>query len=236
MSSEFEKLAEELELLAKAKGETADTVAASAEEAGIDPEDYAEAPVGADGGEGGDGGEDAGADVDADGGGADGEDAGADSEDDEVLGKSFEIETADGGRARAYDATALIKSLNERLVEVEAERAEEAERREHLGKSLELMTSLLKSQGEQINALSSQIESLRGEGRGRKAVLTVTEKPEPAMAKSQPEGIPASEFMAKALDAQRGGRISSRDVSIAEASLNRGVQVPEHIVRRVMGN
>lgn len=225
MSSEFEKLASDLETLAKASGETDKKIAATAEAAGVNPDDYKED----DGAASGD------AKVADDKNGCDSKrDEDCDDED-EMLGKSFSIKTAEGENVRAYDATALIKSLTERLGALESADAEERERREHLGKSLELMTSLIKSQSEQIAALTEKVSALGAEGRGRKAVLSVTEKPTP-LAKSEQDGIPASDFMAKAIAAQQQGRITAMDVSIAESALNRGMAVPERIVTRVMGN
>jgi hypothetical protein len=85
--------------------------------------------------------------------------------------------------------------------------------------------------------MSDRITKLSGEGRGRKAVLSVVEKPAPGastMAKSEPTGMSPDVFFAKALDAQKLGRISGTEIAIAEASLNRGEAIPAHIVQRVV--
>ena len=221
MSSEFEKLASELETLAKAQPATEeDKVLAAAKDAGVNTDEIGDAGDGADAGAASDG------DGDED-----------DGDEDGVLGKSFQVMGGSGSPVKAYDATALIKSLVARLDVAESELADVAERREHLGKSLGLITDLIKSQSEQIDALKKAVVELGGQGRGRQAVLTVTEKPAPAMAKSvQEEGLSGKDFMAKAMDAQRAGRISGHEVSVAEGSLNRGIAVPAHIVSRVMGN
>ncbi|MDR2875423.1 MAG: hypothetical protein LBV44_05785 [Methylobacillus sp.] len=50
--------------------------------------------------------------------------------------------------------------------------------------------------------------------------------------KSKPN---ATDFMVKALDAQKAGRITGGDVARAEAYINRGMQVPAKIVRAVNG-
>lgn len=226
MSSEFEKLASELETLAKAQAPTEeDKVLAAAKDAGVDTDQVGDAS--------GDANPDAAADAAGDH-GADGDG----DDDDEVLGKSFDVVGRDGAPVKAYDATDLIKSLNERIGGLEAGLEDVSERREHLGKSLGFITDLLKSQAEQIVSLQKAIDDMGSQGRGRKAMLTVTEKPDTTtMAKSvQDEGLSGKEFMAKAMDAQKSGRISGHEVSVAEGSLNRGIPVPAHIVSRVMGN
>lgn len=226
MSSEFEKLAAELEVLAKAQPATEeDKVLAAAKDAGVDTEQVGETAE-----------ED---DSAADAAGVSGPDGDGDADDqeDEVLGKSFQVVGSDGAPVKAYDATDLIKSLNERIGGLEAEKETEAERREHLGKSLESIADLLKSQSERIDTLQKAMVNMSKQGFGRKAVLTVTEKPDTTMAKSvQSDGVDGNEFMAKAMGALKSGRISAMEVSIAEGSLNRGIPIREDIVSRVMGN
>lgn len=145
---------------------------------------------------------------------------------DNPMAKSFEVTLADGTKVQAQDGTELVKALHERIDSTETTMA----------KALETAIGLIKSQGEQIAALGGKVKALSGEGKGRKAVLTVTEKPAAGglLAKSQePEGITPEQFMAKALDAQKLGRLTGLEVSVAEAHLNRGQQVPAEIVRKV---
>lgn len=143
------------------------------------------------------------------------------------MAKSFEVTLADGTKVQAQDGTELVKALQERIDSTETVMA----------KALETAVSLIKSQGEQIAALGGKIKALSSEGKGRKAVLTVAEKPTVGggtMAKSQQaDGITPEEFMAKALDAQKMGRLTGLEVAVAEASLNRGQGVPAEIVRKV---
>ena len=80
--------------------------------------------------------------------------------------------------------------------------------------------------------------TLAGEGRGRKTVVSVSEKPVAGatMAKSQgaADGLSANEFMAKALAAQASGRLTGLDVARAESALNKGLPVPQDVVNRVI--
>lgn len=164
----------------------------------------------------------------AEGGGqVEGEEKGDGGEGADPMAKSFEVTLADGTKVQAQDGTALVKALQDRLEATETTMA----------KALETAIGLIKSQGEQLVALKGKVASLSSEGKGRKAVLTVTSKPSAAgetMAKSQQtEGVTPEEFMAKALDAQKLGRLTGLEVSVAEAHLNRGQQVPAEIVRKV---
>lgn len=228
MSSEFEKLAAELEMLAKAQPTTEDDkVLAAAKDAGVDTNQVGEVAETS---------KDKKAAKDA---GFEDEDEGDgdDDDEDEVLGKSFQVTGGDGQHIKAYDATDLIKSLNDRVFGLESVIGEDADRREHLGKSLEMISDLIKSQAEQIETLQQAMVNMSKQGVGRKAVLSVNEKPETTMTKSvQAEGMDGKEFMAKAMSAMKSGRISAMDVSIAEGSLNRGIAVRADIVSRVMGN
>lgn len=156
----------------------------------------------------------------------DGEGAGdGDGDEGKTMSKSFEVTLPDGSKVQAQDGTALVKALQDRIEGTETVMA----------KALEAAVGLIKSQGEQIAALSSKVKALSSEGKGRKAVLTVVEKPSATLAKSTAdEGMKPEEFMAKALDAQKLGRITGIEVATAEAYLNRGQPVPASIIERVV--
>lgn len=142
------------------------------------------------------------------------------------MAKSFEVTLADGTKVQAQDGTALVKALQDRVEATEGV----------LAKALETAVDMLKSQGARLAAAEAVIAKMSSEGKGRKAVLTVVEKPSAtSMAKSQAEeGMKPEEFMAKALDAQKLGRITGMDVAVAEANLNRGQEVPADIIKRVL--
>jgi len=150
----------------------------------------------------------------------------------EPIAKSFRILMEDGSEAEAIDGTELVKSLQDRVVVAETALATNAEQ---MLKALNATTELIKSQGEAIAALRGEIARLGNEGRGRKAIVTLADKPALAdMNKSDKPGLPAAEFMSKALAAQAAGRITGLEVSIAEGSLNKGTAVPAHIVNKVL--
>lgn len=217
MSGDFDKLMGELSLLAADQGEMAkalpaddgkdeDKIQAAAAEGGLD----AGAAGAGEGGEGAAG---------------EGEGEGA-----APMAKSFKLTLEDGTEIEAQDGAEMVKALGDRLTTTEA----------NMAKALGSAIDLIKGQADMMKSMQTQMAKLAGEGRGRKAVLSVVEKPAPGaaattMAKSlAPEGVSPDVFFAKALDAQKAGRISGTDIAVAEASINRGEQVPAHIVQRVM--
>lgn len=157
--------------------------------------------------------------------GAAGADNGMAADDGKPMAKAFEVTLADGTKVQAQDGTALVKALQERVDATETVMA----------KALETAVGLIKAQGDRIEALQGKVKALGNEGKGRKAVVSVVEKPAVGgMAKSEQDGMKPEEFMAKALDAQKLGRLTGLQVSIAEANLNRGQPVPAEIIASVL--
>ena len=142
------------------------------------------------------------------------------------MAKSFKLTLEDGTEIEAQDGAEMVKSLQARIDKNE----------EDMAKALGSAVDLIKGQASMIKSLTERVAKLAGEGRGRKTVLSVIEKPEPekTLAKSEPQGMSPEMFFAKALDAQKDGRISGTDIAIAEASLNRGEAIPNHIIQRVV--
>lgn len=148
--------------------------------------------------------------------------------DEAPMGKSFRVKLADGTEVEAQDGTELVKALQDRVEATEGSMA----------KALHAAVGLIKSQGEQLKALHAKVAAIGGEGRGRKSTLTVAEKPaagEAALAKSQAqEGMTGAEFLTKAHDSMKAGRISGHELMDAEAHINRNLPPPEAIVRKVL--
>jgi hypothetical protein len=170
-------------------------------------------------------------------GGSDGEDgeggapaAGDGDADDKPMAKSFTLTLEDGTTVEAQDGAELVKALSDRI---DGEQAKTAE----MAKALEATVNLAKGFLPLIKSMQDQITKLSGEGRGRKAQLSITEKPAAGaqvMAKSEPVGMNHEQFFAKALTAQKEGRLSGVDIAVAEACLNRGEAIPPSIVARVV--
>lgn len=153
---------------------------------------------------------------------------GGDADDKNPMAKSMTAQGADGEEIEVVDATEMLKSLQSDLTEQGGV----------LAKALETMTSVAQKQGALIKSLQTEVRALAGQGRGRKAVISVSEKPMPGetMAKSHQDDAPKltrEQFMAKCLDAQKAHKITGLDVSRAEIAINNGVPVPADIVSRV---
>lgn len=165
---------------------------------------------------------------------ADGQGDPADSEvdaDGKPLTKSLTVTLADGSVVEAEDGTELVKSLIERLDGTETVMA----------KALGAAVDLIKKQGDALTATNTLVKSLQDkvtalstQPAGRKTVLTVHEKMAPVLAKSEPQGIDEKEFMAKAMIAMAAGKINGLEVSTAETCINRGQEIPGHIITRVL--
>ena len=220
--SQYEKLLEELETMAKAMpGDDAaddDKIAAAAANANPDADGDGENDVTGD-------------DLNPEGLGDEGKgegEGGGDGDDKETMGKSFALKLEDGTELEAIDGTELVKSLMARVESNEGT----------VMKALGTAVDLLGKQGNTIKSLQDEVKKLAGEGRGRKTVVSVSEKPVAGatMAKSQgaADGLSANEFMAKALAAQASGRLTGLDVARAESALNKGLPVPQDVVNRVI--
>lgn len=221
----FEKLLSDLDELQKLqKSAPADDQLDAEGEGAADVSD--DADIAAAAAEGAEAGDHAEPDADDFGGEPDGD------ADDEPLGKSFRFTLEDGQEVEAVDGTELVKSLMARF---DAFGSTVAQKEEAMTKALGAAVDLIKSQGEAIATLQTEVKRLASEGRGRKAVVSVAEKPAAGtMMKSEPAGISGEEFMAKALSAQKVGRITALEVSKAEGYLLKGLAVPADIVNRVL--
>lgn len=152
--------------------------------------------------------------------------------DDEVEGegapmsKSFEVTLADGTKLVAQDGTEMVKALGERIDATEGEMA----------KALGATVALVKQQGVLIKSLTEQVKKLGGEGRGRKAVLTLSErKPtEETLAKGNQDGLTADQFMVKAHAAFEARKLSGQELNTIDVSLRNGFPVDPSLISKVI--
>lgn len=173
--------------------------------------------------------------------GAEGDDKDAKKKDGEgaeggedTFGKSFKMVGADGEEVDGFDATELLKSMLNRQETLEANST----------KGLNAIFGLVKQQGELIKSMAGQIQALGAQGRGRKAVIAVSERvagadlakshtptgasADAAAAEEAKGGMPKEEFFAKALQAAEEGLVSYHQVNLSETLVNKGgTPVPE---------
>lgn len=150
-----------------------------------------------------------------------GKDKDGDGDGKEMMGKSFMIETDSGEQVEAYDATELVKSLMGKTAATE----------EFVGKAIAQMTTVIGGQSQMIKSLQTELNALKGAGRGRKAVVTINEPPKEQMNKSMPAG--RDDIMTKCMSAFDQGKLSGLDVSRAESYLNNRQPVPADILAKI---
>ena len=147
--------------------------------------------------------------------------ASEEDEDDEKepMGKSLLL--ASGETIEYLDGTDLVKALTDRV-----DTQDEA-----LAKALASTTDLIKSLHSEIDGLKADVQRMATSGRGRKTVVSLAEAVAPVAA---PVGVSPQEFMTKALDAQKAGRLTALQVSVAEGYLQRGLDIPDSIKTQVL--
>jgi len=159
-------------------------------------------------------------DADEEGGPADGdEDEESEADPEKPMAKSLTLTLEDGSVVDAVEGIDFLMSIQHQL----------DANLEGSGKVFKSISSQLKEQALLIKSMKSEVAALRAEGRGRKtAVVSMAGVPEESMAKSVP--VSHGDILAKCLDAQKSGRLTALEVSIAESYLNRGMAVPDRIV------
>ena len=119
-------------------------------------------------------------------------------------------EGEDGQEMKAYDGATIIKQFHRRLMALERD----------LLATLQAQTGLIKS-------LHAQVGALQAQGRGRKTVLTVHEKP--SLVPTGSKRPSPQTVLAKAMTAQRAGKLTGTDVARIESYLSRGLDVPAEL-------
>lgn len=229
--SKFDKLVEEGEALLKAMTAGDAPAADGAKGAkGAEGDEKIEA-MAAEGGEGGEAAVAAAA-ADASTDGASGADDGAGDE--EQLGKSFEVVLPGGEKVQAVDGGALVKTLLDQNKALLKSQQITTQVLVGIKKTNDALTEANKKQGEQIGELKKSLDAIATKPAGRKSVVNVHDAGKGGEGGEQ-KGMEPREFMAKALQAQVAGRITAHDVARAENYIGKGMQVPDDLVRRVVG-
>lgn len=160
---------------------------------------------------------------DADDGAAD-EEAEEAETDDKPMAKSL---TIDGEEMEVIDGEVIMKSLNAMGTRLTSNE-------EVMAKALSSVTQLVTQQNTMIKSLSDKVEKLSGQGKGRKTVLAIHERPAPAtLAKSEDKGMTGQQIMAKSLAAQGSGKLTGLEVARVEQHLNLGLPVPTDILAKL---
>lgn len=179
------------------------------------------------------GGEGDGKDGDGTGGEGDGKDG--NQEEDETFGKSFQVTLDDGSTVEAFDGTAMMKALNDKVVRLEASNQALAADRDASLKVATQSIEMIKSLQGTVTKLQGDITRLAGAGTGRKAVVNVLDKPGTGQQLAKSEGLPVADLRAKALEAQRAGRIGATEVARVDSYLGKSLPLPADLLHAIGG-
>lgn len=151
--------------------------------------------------------------------------------DEQPLTKAFSVTLPDGREADAFDGEALIKSFTSQL---QAVRADQERALTQMAEALSRSTKLIKSLREQNETLAGQVAAIGQTGRGRKSALNVHERPMVGDEHlSKADVVTPSSLMAKALTAQKAGRLTGTQVAEIDAYMARGLSIPETLLARL---
>lgn len=148
------------------------------------------------------------------------------------LVKSMKVKLEDGSEVDAIDGGEMLKALEARIASGE----------ENTTKAVGQLVTLVKSQHALIKSLGEQVTALRGEGRGRKTVIAVTERPGAGdtLAKGGAEGaggegISVETFMAKSEAAWKAGAITGKEFTTIDVACRSGVAIDAPLIQKVIG-
>lgn len=157
-----------------------------------------------------------------------------DGDGDAMFGKSFQVTLEDGSVQEAFDGTAMMKALGDEVVALKGERDSFGKALGIIAGTMKAQQGLLSQQADMLKSLQGDIATLRGSGTGRRALLSVHEKP---AGTPPPNGdkptMSRTAFMAKALVAHGKGLVTADEVAGAEHRLNIGRELPDDFVTRV---
>lgn len=135
----------------------------------------------------------------------------------------------------ALDATEILENLQKSMVEHEEVLAKA------LPQVLQLMqgqSKMIQQQGDLIKSMQTRIDQLGNQGRGRKAIVTISEKPIAGelMTKSQPEGLTHGELMLKANAAFDKRIITGTQLTTIDVSLRQGAAIDPALLSKVVNS
>lgn len=147
--------------------------------------------------------------------------------DEDDLGKAITVTLGTGEKVEAYDAAPLIKSFDDRILGQEVA----------FGEFSKAALGLLRKQGDLIKSVTERLDALAGKPAGRKSTINVHEKRTSALDQAASgDGVSVSDFMAKAMDKMRAGRLSGDDVAQIEVFVGRGQTPPGYLLAKVLGD
>ena len=156
-----------------------------------------------------------------------------DDEDEGEEGEKFAKSLVLDSGEECIDATDMLKSLQAQVSEQDDLLTKALPQ---LGGIIRAQNELIAKQGEMIKSLGARVDTLGGQGRGRKAVITLTDKVDAGtLAKSLQADAPLTQedFMLKANNAFDKKIISGVELSTIDACFRGGYQMDPALVSKV---
>lgn len=151
----------------------------------------------------------------------------------EPFGKSFEVEVTqpDGTKRkeRALDGTKMLKALHDENVALRAQGTQLTRGVSTLGELVKSLVAQRADDRKLLKSMSAQLARLGDQGRGRKALLHVTEKPSPAAPQVENRPPAKEEIMAKAQSLRASGALTGAQVIQVFSYTERGLGVPDEL-------
>lgn len=148
----------------------------------------------------------------------------------EAMGKSFEFTDAAGNKQKLLDATDLFKSLTSRLETTDGV----------LAQALTGMGAALTAQNVMIKSLQATVQDLSLQGRGRKTLLAVLDKPgvgdlmaKSAEAQAAEGRITPQQLMTKSHAAFEAKKITGLELSTIDVCLRNGQTIDGALLSKV---
>ncbi len=143
--------------------------------------------------------------------------------------KSFTVTLENGEEVEAFNGEWILKSMQDRMDEIESTLDRSGkDGADAITETTQLIKSLI-ADNKRINA---KIDALMASGSGRKSTLNIHER---RTVGEFPDTPNPQQIMAKALEAQRQGRLSGADIARLDSYFGRGQTPPETLLAKIGG-
>lgn len=156
---------------------------------------------------------------------ADDDETGYDDDEDAPMAKSLTLTLPNGQRVEAYDGTALVKSLQAEVAQLQRDNGEVMAQ---MGSLIKSLVGTVKEQRQEIKTLAKSLHQLSAQGTGRRAKLTIHDRGTEPSGEPDPADV-RDQVMAKAMSAFDAGKITGLELNTVDVALRRG-QVPDHSI------
>lgn len=148
-----------------------------------------------------------------------------DEDEDAPMAKSLTLTLPNGQRVEAYDGTALVKSLQAEVAQLQHDNGEVMEQ---MGSLIKSLVGTVKQQSRELKSLRKSLLQLGAQGAGRRAKLTIHDRGAEPTGEIDPSDV-RDQVMAKAMSAFDHGKITGLELNTIDVALRRG-QIPDQSI------